>query len=79
MGRGSPSVAQLLLAMAAFLVAGGPVAYFMWHELSTLLYGRVAEVRWATLVGALAGFAVLLWALARFVHHVAGSDPEGQT
>lgn len=79
MARGSPTVGQLLIAMAAFLVAGAPIAYFTWHELSILLYGRVADVRWALLLGALLGFAVLLWALAQFVYRATGIEPKETT
>lgn len=63
----------LLLAMAGFLAIGGPTVYFLWHELSTLLYGRFAEVRWLALLGSAAVFAVLLAVLARWVRGLA--DP----
>lgn len=79
MDRRSPTVGQLLIAMTVFLVAGAPIAYFMWHELSTLLYGRVADVRWPLLLGAVLGFAVLLWALAQFVHRATGNESEETT
>lgn len=67
-----PSLPVLVLSLAAFLVLGGPAAYFLWHELSDLLYGRVADVRFGVLLGALAVFALLVWALAAYVRRLAG-------
>ena len=78
MERTPPSVGRLLVLMAAFVVVGGPIAYFMWHELSTLLYGRIERVRWSVLLGAVALFAGLLWVLSRFVHDVTDSHSEGR-
>lgn len=68
----TPSVAGLVLGMAAFLLLGGSVTYFMWHELSTLLYGRVDEVHFAVLAGSIVGFLVLLKLLGVFVRWVGG-------
>lgn len=79
MERTPPSVGRLLVLMAAFVVVGGPIAYFMWHELSTLLYGRIEMVRWPLLVGAVVLFAGLLRVLSRFVRGVTGSHAEGRT
>jgi hypothetical protein len=64
----------MILWMSALLVVGGPVAYFLWHELSTLLYGRVDEVRFPILIAALAGFLVLLKLVAAFARRTAGPE-----
>ena len=71
--RFQPSMGGLLLAMVGFLVLGGPTVYFLWHELSILFYGRLADVSWIALLVSAAVFAVLLGVLARWVRGLA--DP----
>lgn len=71
--RFQPSMGGLLLAMTGFLVFGGPTVYFLWHELSTLFYGRVDDVSWLVLLGSAVLFVVLLAILARWVRSLA--DP----
>lgn len=61
------SLPRLLGSLAAFLVVGGPAAYFLWHNLSDLLYGRVHEVSLPELLGGGLVFAAVTWALARWV------------
>lgn len=68
----SPSLAAMILGMIAFLIVGGPIAYFMWHELSTLLYGRVDDVRFTVLIAAVAAFLVVLKLVAAFARRLAG-------
>lgn len=60
-------ILRLLASLAAFLVVGGPAAYFLWHNLSDLLYGRVHEVSVVQLLGGAIAFAAVTWALARWV------------
>lgn len=69
--RHQPSTGGLLLAMVGFLLFGGPTVFFLWHELSTLFYGRLGEVRWGVLFASILVFAVLLWVLARWVRTLA--------
>lgn len=69
--RLQPSTGALLLAMTGFLLFGGPTVYFLWHELSTLFYGRLDEVRWSVLLVSILVFAVLLAVLARWVRGLA--------
>lgn len=61
------SILRLLAPLAAFLVVGGPAAYFLWHNLSDLMYGRVHEVSVPQLLGGAIVFAAVTWALARWV------------
>lgn len=72
--QSQPSLIRLVLLMGLFVVFGGPTTYFLWHELSDLLYGRIEEVEPAVLLGSLVVFLVLLWVLRAFVRSVAESS-----
>jgi hypothetical protein len=37
----SPPLCKLLLTLAGFVLVGGPLVLFVWHELSELLMGRI--------------------------------------
>jgi hypothetical protein len=60
--QASPKLGSLLLLLAGFLVLGGPLVLFIWHELSELLMGRIHP---GALGVALVLFGVLLWLAAR--------------
>jgi hypothetical protein len=65
------SIFRLLAPLAAFLVVGGPAAYFLWHSLSDLLYGRIHEVSIPGLIGGGVVFTAVLWTLGRWVRRQA--------
>lgn len=65
--RTPPSTARLLATLAAFLAVGGLATYFLWPNLSHLLYGRVEEVSLAGLLGGALALGGVLWALGRWV------------
>ena len=69
--RPEPSIARLVVTLALFLLLGGPAAYFLWHNLSDLLYGRVHELSVPGLVGGAVAFAAVVWALGRWVRRQA--------
>lgn len=69
--RTPPSTGGLLLAMIGFLAIGGPTVFFLWEEMSTLLYGHVRDVRGGVLLGSIAVFVVLLGVLARWARGLA--------
>ncbi|MDX1624220.1 MAG: hypothetical protein R3199_09580 [Gemmatimonadota bacterium] len=71
--QSQPSLIRLIVLMGLFLVVGGPTTYFLWHEVSDLLYGRFGEVQLLVLLGSLVVFLVLLWVLRTFVRSIA--DP----
>lgn len=69
--RSEPSIPRLLATLALFLAIGGPAAYFLWHNLSDLLYGRIHEVSVPGLIGGGVVFAAVLWTMARWVRRQA--------
>ena len=58
---------RLMLAMAAFVVIGTPLVYFLWTALNDLLTGRIDGTHLAFAAPALVLFVVLLRFLARAV------------
>lgn len=72
------SVLKLLLALAAFLVVGGPAVFFFWRELSELLYGRFGQVHLPILVSAALVFGAVLLALATYVRRLAATGEGSQ-
>jgi hypothetical protein len=69
--RSEPSTARLIATLALFLAIGGPAAYFLWHSLSDLLYGRIHEVSIPGLIGGGVVFTAVLWTLGRWVRRQA--------
>lgn len=67
-----PSLFRILLAMAAFLILGAPLASVLWHEFSRILYGRIDEVRWIWLAVSIPLFAILLKVLGAYVRRTLG-------
>lgn len=74
MAAKTPSMFRMLLAMAAFLILGAPLASILWHEFSSILYGRVGEVRWIWLAVSIPLFAVLLKVLSAYVRRSLGHE-----
>lgn len=68
--RSTPSFLEVMVILALFLALGAPLAYFLWRELSELLYGRVNEIHLMILVVALVLFFVVLKALSRYVRRL---------
>ena len=65
--RREPSMSRVLATLALFLAIGGPAVFFLWHNLSDLLYGRVHQVSVPGLLGGAIVFAAVVWALGRWV------------
>lgn len=63
--RIEPGLPELMLTMAAFVLLGAPLLFFVWRFLNQALAGRVLEGRVLTAVLGLAGLGLLLWLLAR--------------
>ena len=72
-------MAGLLAALSLFLLAGGPAVYFLWSELSELLYGRLDDVRFPVLLSAGVALAAVVAALAAWVRRLAPTDKEEST
>lgn len=70
-GKTEPSIARLLAALALFLAFGGLATYFLWHNLSELLYGRIHNVSVPGLLGGAIALAITVWVLGRWVRHLA--------
>jgi hypothetical protein len=70
-GRTEPSIARLLVTLALFLAMGGLATYFLWHNLSDLLYGRIHELSLPGLLGGAIAFAATVWALGRWLRSLA--------
>lgn len=66
-GRTPPSTASLLATLAAFLAIGGLATYFLWPNLSHLLYGRIDDVSLPGLLGGAVALGAVFWALGRWV------------
>lgn len=71
------SFTSILVTLALFLLLGGPAVFFMWREMSELLYGRVGEVRFELLLPAALLFVGLVVALARWVRRLGPVGGEG--
>lgn len=69
----APSFALSLLALGAFVLLGFPLVYLLWDAVNHLLAGDLASVRPLASLGALAGLAVLLRALAWMVGRTGGA------
>ena len=65
-----PSTASILMWLALFLALGGLATFFLWPNLSHLLYGRVREVSVPGLLGGAAALGAVLWALGRWVRRL---------
>lgn len=65
-----PSTASILVWLALFLALGGLATFFLWPNLSHLLYGRVGEVSVPGLLGGAAALGAVLWALGRWVRRL---------
>lgn len=72
------SFTSILVTLALFLLLGGPAVFFMWPELSELLYGRVGEVRLERLLSGALLFAVLVLVMARWVRRLGPAGGEGR-
>jgi len=70
-GRIEPSIPRLLVTLALFLAIGGLATYFLWHDLSDLLYGRIHDVSLPGLAGGAIAFGAIVWALGRWVRSLA--------
>ena len=68
--RTPPSTASILLWLALFLALGGLATFFLWPNLSHLLYGRVGEVSVPGLLGGAGALVAVLWALGRWVRRL---------
>ena len=49
----------------------GLATYFLWHNLSDLLYGRIHELSLPGLLGGAIAFAATVWALGRWLRSLA--------
>ncbi len=65
-----PSTASIFLWLALFLALGGLATFFLWPNLSHLLYGRLDEVSVPGLLGGAAALGAVLWALGRWVRRL---------
>lgn len=70
-GRTQPSIPRLLVTLAVFLAIGGLATYFLWHNLSDLLYGRIHDLSLPGLLGGAIAFAAVVWGLGRWVRSLA--------
>ena len=68
--RTLPSTMSILLSLALFLALGGVATFFLWPNLSHLLYGRVGEVSVPGLLGGAVALGAVLWALGRWVRRL---------
>lgn len=68
--RTPPSTASIFVWLALFLALGGLATFFLWPNLSHLLYGRVDEVSVPGLLGGAAALGAVLWALGRWVRRL---------
>jgi hypothetical protein len=78
MGAGTPSIGSLIAAIVGFVAVGVPLVALVWHNVNHLLSGDFDEVRLATVLGAGAGLAVVLYGLARAVNRMSGHANQGK-
>jgi hypothetical protein len=62
-----PGVGMLMLAMAAFVVAGVPLVYVLWNSLNHALAGDLGAIQPLVTLAAAVGIGVLAWVLARVI------------
>lgn len=58
---------KLVLVLFGFVLIGGPLVLFSWHELSEALLGRVHPGRLAAALAVLAVLVVVLGRLGRYL------------
>lgn len=58
---------RMVLVLFGFVLLGGPVVFFSWHEMSEFLLGRGHPVRLATAIALLPVLALILSRLGRFI------------
>jgi glucokinase len=63
----------LVAAIVGFVAVGVPLVALAWHNLNHLLSGDVDQIRLATVLGAGAGLAVVLYGLAKVVNRLTGT------
>lgn len=66
--RRDVSTGRLMAVLAAFFLAGTPLAFFVWHTLNDFLAGRPVEGGTYLVAMGLAGvFVAVVWLLARYL------------
>jgi hypothetical protein len=68
--RVPPSTASIFARLSLFLALGGLATFFLWPNLSHLLYGRAREVSVPGLLGGAVALGAVLWGLGRWIRRL---------
>ena len=66
-GSRQPGAGTLFFVIALFVLLGFPLVYEIWETVNLVLIGEAAKVRPLVFLGAVVGFAVVVYVLARVV------------
>lgn len=66
---------RLVLVLFGFVLIGGPLVLFSWHELSEALLGRVNPGRLAAALALVPVLLLVLRRLGRYLHKLEAEEP----